>query len=140
MKVSELLDENKIYAKVEEEIRAWMKVKYNGVYDIEFHNEPTYLDGKRLPDTEIVQCMPVVSQSKKAATKVVAEVNEKIDEILQSHDEEIYISGLLARIYVRHPNFKSAKCESIAELKKNKLFLQYMKELRMPRMKKEIKP
>jgi len=140
MKLHELLDEGRVYEKVEEEIRAWMKERFNGVYDIEFHHYPTFDEkGKRLPDCEIVQCLPVVRQSKKAAEKIVAEVNNKIDEILQAHDEEIYLSERLTRIYARHPNFKNANIGSIEELKKNKLFLKYLNELviPMPKPKKE---
>jgi hypothetical protein len=130
MKVKELLDEQKVYANIENEIRSWVAERFNGVYDIEFHNTPTFDEnGRRLPDCEIVQCVPIVAQTEETAQKIVWEVNEKIDAILQSHDEEIVLSERLTRIYKKHPNFKNKKVESVAELKKHPLFLRYLKEL-----------
>jgi hypothetical protein len=130
MKLHELLDEGRVYNEVEQEIRDWILQKYNGVYDIEFHNKPAFDDkGRRLPDCEIVQCVPVVRQTPETAQEVVRTVNQKIDEILQEYDEDIYLSERLTRIYKMHPRFKNTEIDSIAELKKDKRFLIYLKEL-----------
>jgi hypothetical protein len=130
MKLNDLINENRVYAAVEQEIHDWITQKYNGVYDIEFHNTPAYDDkGRRLPDCEIVQCVPIVQQSQKTAQRIVHTVNQKIDEVLTAHDEEIYFSERLTRIYKAHPKFQNADINSIAELKKDKRFLMYLQEL-----------
>ena len=55
-------------------------------------------------------------------------VNIKIGEILEKHSEEIYIGERLDRIWQKHPEF-DAEVESIDDIKKNPLFLSYLKEL-----------
>ena len=55
-------------------------------------------------------------------------VNFKIAAILEKHAEEIYLASLAERVAKRHPEY-DVEVESLADLKTNKAFLEYVKEL-----------
>jgi len=117
MKLKELLNENKAYEKAEKEIREWIEKTYPGL-TIDCSGEVA----------EIVRTDENIDYPKDQVPKIVEVVNIKIDEILEKHEEEIYISEKLTKIWQKHPEF-NPDVESIEDLKKNKKFLKYFKEL-----------
>lgn len=116
MKVRDFINEHKEYAAAEKEIREWVEKSYPGL-SIDFE-----------PHIEIVQTSPVVVYPPERVKKIVEAVNIKIGDILESRAERIYIAERLERIYKNHPRF-NIDVESIDDIKKNKLFLKYLKEL-----------
>lgn len=116
MKVRDFISEHKEYTEAEKEIREWVEKSYPGL-SIDFE-----------PHIEIVQVNPVVVYSPERVKKIVEAVNIKIGDILESRAERIYIAERLERIYKNHPRF-NIDVESIDDIKKNKLFLKYLKEL-----------
>jgi hypothetical protein len=116
MKVRDFISEDKEYAAAEKEIREWVEKSYPGL-SIDFE-----------PHIEIVQVNPVVVYPPERVEKIVEAVNIKIGDILESRAERIYIAERLERIYKNHPRF-NIDVESIDDIKKNKLFLKYLKEL-----------
>ena len=118
MKVIDLLNEERIYKQCEDEIRAWVEETYPGL-SIDFYPN----------DIEIVRTDEKIDFSPEQVKKIVEVVNIKIGDILESHQEEIYLSERVTRICKRHPRFKDYEVGSIEELKRNKKFLKYLKEL-----------
>ena len=116
MKVRDFINEHKEYTEAEKEIREWVEKSYPGL-SIDFE-----------PHIEIVQTSPVVVYPPERVKKIVEAVNIKIGDILESRAERIYIAERLERIYKNHPRF-DIDVESIDDIKKNKLFLKYLKEL-----------
>lgn len=117
MKLKEFISEDKVYAKVEEEIRNWIESTYNGL-SIEFE-----------PHLEIVRTDENIDFSSEEVAKIVEVVNIKIGDIMEAHEEEIYIAEKLTQIWKKHPRF-NIEVESIEDLKKDKKFLKYFKELK----------
>lgn len=118
MKLKEFLNEDKVYNKVENEIREWVERTYNGL-SIEF-----------FPHLEIVRTNEFVEYNAEQVRKITEVINVKIGDIMESHAEEIYIAEKLTKIWKRHPKF-NIDIESIEELKKNNKFLSYLKELKL---------
>ena len=110
------ISEYKVYEKCEKEIREWLEAKYTGL-SIEFY-----------PHIEIVKTNKFTEYSKEQAEKVVDMVNFKLAEILEKHAEEIYIASLAERVAKMHPEY-DVKIERLPDLKTNKEFLEYVKEL-----------
>lgn len=124
MKLKEFLTEYKAYKKAEDEIVEWVEKTYPGL-TMDFSGDVA----------EIVRTDESVDYSEEQVPKIVEVVNLKIDEILEKHEEEIYIAEKLTVIWKRHPMF-NPDIESIAELKKNEKFLKYLKELKIKRKKR----
>lgn len=124
MKLKEFLTEYKAYKKAEDEIVEWVEKTYPGL-TMDFSGDVA----------EIVRTDENVDYSEDQVPKIVEVVNLKIDEILEKHEEEIYIAEKLTVIWKRHPMF-NPDIESIAELKKNEKFLKYLKELKIKRKKR----
>lgn len=116
MKLKEFINEDKVYSKVENEIREWIEKTYKGL-SIEF-----------IPHIEIVRTDESIDFSKKEVPKIIEVVNIKIGDIMEQHAEEIYIAEKLSKIWKKHPRF-NIEVESIEEVKKHPLFLRYFKEL-----------
>lgn len=110
------ISEYKIYEKCEKEIREWVETNFTGL-SIDFY-----------PHIEIVKINKFTEYSKEQAERIVAEVNEKIGEILEKHAEELYLANLAERVAKNHPRY-NIELQDIAELKGNKKFLVYIKEL-----------
>lgn len=110
------ISEYKEYQKCEQEIREWVEANYTGL-SIEFY-----------PHIEIVRTNKFTEYSREQAEKVVDMVNFKIAEILEKHAEEIYIASLAKRVAKLHPEY-DVELESLQDLKTNKAFLEYVKEL-----------
>lgn len=125
MKIKEFINEDKIYTQVEEEIREWVEKSYPGL-SIEFY-----------PHLEIVRTNPEIDFAKERVPKITEAVNIKIGDILEAHDEEIYIAGKLTKIWQKHPRF-NIEVESIEDIKRNPKFLKYFKELTIKKKQKEI--
>lgn len=117
MKLKEFINSEKAYKKAEREIRRWVEESYPGL-TIEFN----------WPAPEIVQTDADVKYTRPRVHKITEAVNIKIGEVLDSHREEIYIADVLDRIYERHPRF-NIDVENIEDLKRNRRFLEYFKEL-----------
>ena len=111
------ISEYKEYQKCEQEIREWVEANCTGL-SIEFY-----------PHIEIVKTNRFIEYSKEQAEKVVDMVNYKIAEILEKHAEEIYIASLAERVAKNHPRY-NVEFKDITDLKTNKQFLKYVKELR----------
>lgn len=116
MRLKEFINEDKVYSKVENEIREWIENTYKGL-SIEF-----------IPHIEIVRTDENIDFSKKEVAKITEVVNIKIGDIMEQHAEEIYIAEKLSKIWKKHPRF-NIEVESIEEVKKHPLFLRYFKEL-----------
>ena len=110
------ISEYKIYEKCEKEIREWVETNFAGL-SIDFY-----------PHIEVVKTNKFTEYSKEQAERIVAEVNEKIGEILEKHAEELYLASLVERVAKNHPRY-NIELQDIAELKGNKKFLVYIKEL-----------
>lgn len=117
MKLKELINSEQAYEKAAEEIRIWVEKSYPGL-SIEFN----------WPAPEIVQIDSSVKFTRPRVNRITEAVNAKIGEVLNAHREEIYIADVLDRIYERHPRF-DIDVENIEELKRNRRFLEYFKEL-----------
>jgi len=117
MKLKEFLTEYKAYQKAEKEIVEWVEKTYPGL-SMDFSGEVA----------EIVRTDESIDYPEDKVPKIVEVVNIKIDEILEKHEEEIYIGEKLTKIWKNHPTF-NPDVESIDDLKKNKKFLKYFKEL-----------
>lgn len=128
MKVSDLLNEERIYKQCENEIRAWVEETYPGL-SIDFYAN----------DIEIVRTDEKIDYAPEQVMKIVEVVNIKIGEILEANQEEIYLSEKVTQINKIHPRFKDYEVESIDALKKNKKFLKYFKELGLKIPKDKIK-
>ena len=124
MKLKEFINEYKAYQKAEKEITAWVEETYPGL-SMDYSGNVA----------EIVQIDESVDYSPDRVPKIVEVVNIKIDEILEKHEEEIYISEKLTKIWEKHPTF-NPEINSIDELKRNEKFLKYFKELKLSRKKK----
>lgn len=124
MKLKEFLTEYKAYKKAEDEIVEWVEKTYPGL-TMDFSGDVA----------EIVRTDESVDYPEEQVPKIVEVVNLKIDEILEKHEEEIYIAEKLTIIWKRHPMF-NPEIESIAEFKKNEKFLKYLKELKIKRKKR----
>lgn len=116
MELKEFINEDKVYLKVEDEIREWVEKTYDGL-SIEFY-----------PHLEIVKTRDDVHFTKEQVHKIIEVVNIKIGDIMESHAEEIYIAERLTRIWKKHPRF-NPEVSSIEEVKRHPLFLKYLKEL-----------
>lgn len=116
MELKEFINEDKVYLKVEDEIREWVEKTYDGL-SIEFY-----------PHLEIVKTRDDVNFTKEQVHKIIEVVNIKIGDIMESHAEEIYIAERLTRIWKKHPRF-NPEVSSIEEVKRHPLFLKYLKEL-----------
>lgn len=115
MRLREFLNGDIAYTRAEKEIREWVEKSYPGI-SIEFY-----------PHLELVRTNKRAI-SERRCRKITEVVNIKIGEILEKHAEEIYIGERLDRIWKKHPEF-DAEVESIDDIKKNPLFLSYLKEL-----------
>lgn len=115
MRLKDFLNADIAYTRAENEIRDWVEGHYPGL-SIEF-----------FPHLEIVRTddRPI---SVRRCRKIAEAVNIKIGEILENHSEEIYIGERLDRIWKKHPEF-DIEVETISDIKKNPLFLTYLKEL-----------
>lgn len=119
MKLTDLIDEARIYKQCEDEIREWIESSYPGL-SIEFYPN----------NIEIVRTDEGKDFSPLRVQKITEAVNIKIGDVLESHDEEIVIAERLTRIYKKHPEFKDFdEVNSIEELKRHPQFLKYFKEL-----------
>lgn len=116
MKLKEFINEDKVYTKVENEIRDWVEKTYSGL-SIDFY-----------PHLEIVRTNELVDFSPEQIMKITEVVNIKIGEIMESHAEEIVIAERIARIFKKHPKF-NIDVSSLEDIKNNPLFLRYLKEL-----------
>lgn len=116
MKLKDFINEDKVYTKVEEEIRNWIEETYQGL-SIEFW-----------PHLEIVRTNALIDYPEDRVKKITEVVNIKIGDIMEEHAEEIVIAERLTRIWKNHPRF-NIDVESIVDIKKNKKFLRYLKEL-----------
>lgn len=117
MKLKEFINEDKVYLEVEEEIKKWIEETYKGL-SIDFY-----------PQTmEIVRTNEQAEYNKEETKKITEVVNIKIDNILEEYAEKIYIAERLTRIWKHHPNF-NIEVKNIEDIKKNKKFLKYLKEL-----------
>jgi len=116
MKLKEFISETAVYQKVEKEIREWVEKTYPGL-SIDFY-----------PHLEIVSTSSVIQYSEEQVPKIVEVVNIKIGDIMDAHAEEIMIAERLSRIWKNHPRF-NIDVESIEDIKTNKKFLKYFKEL-----------
>ena len=119
MRLKDYISLNGAYEKAEEEIRAWVETRYPGlsiVFDY--------------PAPEIVQIDSQRRFARSRVQRIIEAVNIKIGEVLEEHEEEIYIADILDRIYKRHPDF-DIEVESLEDVKRNQQFLEYMKELRI---------
>lgn len=116
MKLKEFINEDKVYCKVEQEIKDWIEKTYNGL-SIEFE-----------PHIEIVRTSDLVNYTEEQVKKITEVVNIKIGDIMEAHAEEIYIAERLTRIWKKHPEF-NINVESIEDVKRHPLFLKYLKEL-----------
>ena len=125
MKLKEFINEYKAYQKAEKEITAWVEKTYPGL-SMDYSGNIA----------EVVQIDENVEYSEEQVPKIVEVINIKIDEILEKHEEEIYIAEKLTLIWKRHPNI-NIEVESIEDLKKNPKFLKYFKELNPARKKKK---
>lgn len=110
------ISEYKIYEKCEKEIRDWVETNFAGL-SIDFY-----------PHIEIVKTNKFTEYSKEQAGKIVESVNDKIAEILERHAEELYLASLAERVAKNHPRY-NIELKDIAELKRDKKFLVYIKEL-----------
>lgn len=126
MELKKFINEYDVYKKVENEIREWVEKTYKGL-SIDFYPN----------DMEIVRIDEKIDYTKEAVCKIVEVVNIKIGDILEAHDEEIYIAERLTRIWRNHPRF-NIEVESIEDIKKNKKFLKYLKELIIRPTKKQL--
>ena len=127
MKLKEFLNEDKVYAKVEDEIRSWVENVYPGL-SIDFY-----------PRLEIVRLYKDIDFSSDRVKKITEVVNIKIGDIMEQHAEEIYIAERLTRIWRKHPRF-NPEVKTISDVKSNPLFLKYLKELIIKRKEnKEVK-
>lgn len=124
MRLKDFLTEEIAYSKAEKEIVEWVEATYPGL-TIDFNG----------PVVEIVRTDENIDYSEDEVPKIVEVVNIKIDEILEKHEEEIYIGEKLTRIWQRHYKF-NPEVESIEDLKKNHKFLKYFKELSPKRKRK----
>ena len=115
MKISEVTS-YAAYRKAEEEIRAWVEESYPGL-SIEFE-----------PHIEVVRTDAKTTVTKRRVRKIVEAVNLKIDEVLEKYAEEIYLSELVERVRGNHPEWEE-EIAALRDLKQNKTFLRYMKEL-----------
>lgn len=127
MKLKQLINEYKVYCRIEDEVRAWVEKTYPG---LTFECTPNRM--------EIVRTSEDIDYPEDRVLKIVEAVNLKIDGLLEANEEEIYISEKLTQIWKKHPRF-NPEIESIEELKTNKKFLTYFKELSI-KHKKESKP
>lgn len=116
MKLKDFINEDKVYTKVEEEIRNWIEETYQGL-SIEFW-----------PHLEIVRTNALIDYPEDRVKKITEVVNIKIGDIMEKHAEEIVIAERLTRIWKNHPRF-NIDVESIEDIKRNKKFLRYLKEL-----------
>lgn len=116
MKLKEFINEDKVYCKVEEEIRDWVEKTYKGL-SIDFY-----------PHLEIVRTDTKIDFTPLEVEKIVEVVNIKIGDIMDAHKEEIYIAERLTRIWKNHPRF-NIEVSSIEDIKRNKKFCKYLKEL-----------
>lgn len=110
------ISEYKIYTKCEQEIREWIETNFTGL-SIDFY-----------PHIEIVQTNKFTEYSKEQAGKIVESVNDKIAEILERHAEELYLASLVERVLKNHPRY-NIELKEITDLKREKKFLEYVKEL-----------
>lgn len=117
MKIKDFINENKVYEKVEKEIREWVEKTYKGL-SIEFY--PLTM--------EIVRIDENIDYNEEQTQKITEVVNIKIGDILEEHAEEIYIAERLTRIWKKHPRF-NIEVESLEDIKRHPLFLKYLKEL-----------
>lgn len=125
MKLKELINEYKAYEKVEKEIVEWVEKTYPGLTIAFYANM-----------AEILRTDENIDFSEEEVPKIVEVINLKIDELLELHEEEIYIAEKLTLIWNKHPNF-NPEIESIEELKRNEKFLKYFKELSLKRKMKK---
>ncbi len=116
MKLKDFINEDKVYTAVEKEIREWVEKSWNGL-SIEF-----------FPHLELVRTNELIDFSEERVKKITEVVNIKIGDILEKHEEEIYIAEKLTMIWKNHPRF-NIDIENMEELKKHPLFLRYFKEL-----------
>lgn len=117
MRLKEYISLNNAYEKAADEIREWVERSYPGL-SIEFH----------WPAPEIVQTDSTKRFTRTRVRKITEAVNIKIGDVLETHAEEIYVADILERIFTRHPNF-DIEVNTIEDIKRNRQFLQYMKEL-----------
>lgn len=116
MKLKKLLNEDKVYTAVENEIRDWVEKTYPGL-SIDFY-----------PRLEIVRLYEDIDFNSDRVKKITEVVNIKIGDIMEQHAAEIYIAERLTRIWKKHPRF-NPDVEHIEDIKKNPQFLKYLQEL-----------
>lgn len=116
MELKKFINEDMVYLKVENEIREWVEKTYPGL-SIDFE-----------PHLEIVRTDTKIDFSPAEVEKIVEVVNIKIGDIMELHQEEIYIAERLTRIWRNHPRF-NIDVSSIQDIKNNPKFCKYLKEL-----------
>ena len=116
MKLKDFINEDKVYTKVEEVIKKWVEETYQGL-SIDFFLH-----------FEIVRTNAMIDFPEDRVKKITEVVNIKIGDIMEEHAEEIIIAERLTRIWKNHPRF-NIEVESVEDIKKNKKFLKYFKEL-----------
>ncbi len=117
MKLKDFINEYAVYKKIEKEIRQWVETTYKGL-SIEFYTQTM----------EIVRTDKNIDFDAEQVKKITEVVNIKIGDILEAHEEEIYIAERLTRIWKKHPRF-NIDVETIEDIKRNKKFLKYLDEL-----------
>jgi len=126
MKLKDFINEDEVYTRVENEIKDWVEKTYKGL-TIEFY-----------PNTlELLRTDDAIDFDEEQVKKITEVVNIKIGDILEEHDEEIYIAERLTRIWKKHPKF-NIEVESIEDIKRNEKFLKYLKELIIKRPKTKV--
>lgn len=118
MKLKDFISEDKAYKKAEDEIVKWVEETYSGL---------TIIFERDVP--EIVRIDENIDFDKEQVAKITEVVNIKIGDILEKYEEEIYIAEKLTLIWKNHPRF-NPEVECVNDLKKNKTFLKYFKELK----------
>lgn len=116
MKLKDFISETKVYDKAAGEIKNWIEESYPGlsiIYE---------------PRLEVVRTDENIDFDEERVPKIVEAINIKIGDILEQHAEEIYIAERLTRIWQNHPRF-NIDVESIQDIKDNKKFCKYLKEL-----------
>jgi len=116
MKLREFINTDQVYKAVESKIRTWVEKSYPGL-SIDFE-----------PHLEVVQIDKKARFTKSRIPKIIEVINIKIGDIMEQYAEEIYIAERLDRIYKNHPDF-DIEVTCIEDIKSNKQFLDYLKEL-----------
>jgi hypothetical protein len=118
MKLSEWIKPSyEVYDKCLDSAREWIEKTYAGL-SLEIANEKI----------EVVRTDTKIDYTPLECERIVDALNLKLDEILETYDDEIVLSERVERIRRNHPRFDPPVAD-IKELKRDKKFLKYLKEL-----------